>query len=250
MRLLQTKTTSALTSAPTKLIVDHAASDSFVTYLAPTKIFVPITPPVLGPTERQYNGDYNNAYLEDHTEYGSDDDTTRDVVFGNGGFDYISTGGGNDDITVGNNNSSWRGSGNEFTLGATTVDGGRGNDKIVVSATQGAFHLQTGEGSDYIFVRDADYVKIDAADVDTQQDTFVFAATFGGTAEIYGADAAWHDQLVFQGGGSWEGGAWRETSLSDGTLAFQNVTTGGTVIVHGSEYDNLATNPSWFIEPV
>ena len=91
-------------------------------------------------------GDVNNTYEEDFTQHSSNADSTPDIVNGNGGFDYISTGGGRDIITVGNNTSTWRGTGNEFTLGATTVDAGSGNDQITIDATEGAFHILTGEG--------------------------------------------------------------------------------------------------------
>lgn len=241
MRLSQTK----LAATQTKFVFD--AHDLF-TSITPIKVPFPIGPAKLGPTEGTYEGDVNNTNLESFTDHSDDGDSFRDIVHGNGGFDYFSTGGGNDDITVGSNMSGWHGSGNEFTMGATTVDAGSGDDRIVVDATHGAFHVVTGEGSDTVVVRGGDYVKIDAADGDSQLDTFLFTATFGGTAEIYGADAAWHDQIRFEGGHISEGGPWREIAGGiNGTLAMHNDATGGTVLVQGSESANISTHPDWLI---
>lgn len=196
--------------------------------------------PKLGPSEAVYEGDANNTYLETITWNSSDSFDFRDVIDGNGGQDYIATGGGADQITVGDNAGTWRGTGNEITKGATVVDAGSGNDLVIVNAQHGAFSIKTGEGSDTVVVRGGDYVKIDAYDGDAQRDEFTFAASFGGRAEINGADAAWHDHVTL------EGSVWHElVNGNNGTLAFYNDATGGMVTVNGSQTDNIGTHPSW-----
>ncbi len=229
--------------ATTSAHVDHLASTPSLDHSSFGGL------PKLGPSsEETYEANVNNTTLEQITWNSDDGFDFRDVVHGNGGYDYISTGGGADLITVGNNDGTWRGTGNEFMNNATIVDGGSGNDDIIVDATKGAFHITTGEGQDDVVVKGGDYVKIDAYDsVVELGDTFTFAATFGGKAELYGVDSmngspgcAYTDHI------SLEGGVWHEmVNGNNGSLAFYNDATGGMVTVWGSQTADLGTHPTW-----
>lgn len=174
-----------------------------------------------------YSGALQNTYVEHITWNSSDSFNYRDVVYGSGGYDYISTGGGSDKIVLGSNWGTWRGSGNEFG-NAAIADGGSGNDDFFVRGYEGAFHIITGEGQDDVTVTGAtkteDYVRINAYDNDGARDTFTFGASFNGDAEIWGADA--HDLVTLKGGD------WALASTSGGSVVYANA-TGGSVTLTG-----------------
>lgn len=180
-------------------------------------------------------GAYNNGSMERITDHSSDSLNFNDVVYGNGGYDYISTGGGADKVVVGNNNGTWRGTGNEFNSNATIVDTGSGNDDITVSAKTGAFSLIIGEGQDDVVVKGGDYVKINASDGDYERDTFHFTADFHGRAELSGVDRTDFIDL--------DGGHWHETQMH-GNLAFTN-DLGGSVELLGVSASYDPGQPQW-----
>ena len=130
----------------------------------PTLTYVPIGPsiPIPPALERAldgreagyYDGNDNNTYVEFIDWNSSNSFDYRDVVYGDGGYDYISTGGGADKIVLGSNWGTWRGWGNEFG-NAAIADGGSGNDDIYVRGSEGAFHIITGTGQDDVYVTGA-----------------------------------------------------------------------------------------------
>jgi hypothetical protein len=174
-----------------------------------------------------YSGATGNTYVEFIDWNSSDSFDYRDVVYGSGGYDYISTGGGNDKIVLGSNLGTWRGSGNEFG-NASIADGGSGNDDIYVRGREGAFSVQIDEGQDDVFVTGAtktdDFVRINAYDNDGFRDTFTFGANFNGDAEIWGADS--HDAVTLKGGD------WHLASTAGGNVVYAN-STGGSVSLTG-----------------
>lgn len=173
-----------------------------------------------------YDGNDNNTYNEDIAWNSDNGAVFRDVVYGDGGYDYISTGGGNDKIVLGSNLGTWPGAGNEFG-NAAIADGGAGNDTIYVRGAVGAFHVITGEGQDQVVMtgptQPSNFVRINASDIDTLTDKFTFGPDFNGTAEIGGADNNDVVQL--------EGGDWRLSSSLDGVM-YRN-STGGSVTITG-----------------
>lgn len=177
-----------------------------------------------------YDGQDNNTTTEHIAWNSSDGFNYRDVVYGDGGYDYISTGGGNDKIVLGSNAGTWRGEGNEFG-NAAIADAGSGNDDIYVRGSEGAFHVILGQGQDDVFVtgatQAADYLRINAYDDDTLVDTFTFGPAFNGDAVIWGAD----DKDLIK----LEGGDWSRASTADG-VTYAN-STGGSVWVTGVTYN-------------
>lgn len=174
-----------------------------------------------------YDGQNNNTHIEFIDWNANDDFVYRDIVYGDGGYDYISTGGGDDKIVLGSNWGAWRGSGNEFG-NAAIADGGSGNDDIYVRGSEGAFNIYIGEGQDDVYVTGAtkldDYVKINAHDIDGARDRFFFGEQFNGDAEIFGIDS-W-DRV------SLEGGDWGLASTANGNMLYTN-STGGSVTLMG-----------------
>ena len=177
--------------------------------------------------EGYYNGQDNNTHVEFIDWNANSDFNYRDIVYGDGGYDYISTGGGDDKIVLGSNWGTWRGSGNEFG-NAAIADGGTGNDDIYVRGSEGAFNIYTGEGQDDVYVTGAamvdDFVKINTHDGDTARDRFSFGENFNGDAEIFGIDS-W-DRV------SLDGGDWGLASTAGGNMVYANA-TGGSVTLMG-----------------
>ncbi|TDR94938.1 calcium-binding protein [Enterovirga rhinocerotis] len=158
----------------------------------------------------------------------------NDHIDAGAGPDYVTAGAGNDYILAGNNNSDWFGSGNEFTAGATVLDGGAGNDTIQVWADRGAFSIITGDGDDHVLISDdADYVRIDNYG-DTgnlgKGDVFEFGMAFSGKAVIWSFDQ--NDRVHLNGIHTDESkySDWVETT-SGGTTWFSNNVTGGVIEV-------------------
>lgn len=159
---------------------------------------------------------------------------------GGDGQNSIIAGGGNDYLFSGNNNGTWNGNGNEFTYGATYLDGGAGDDIIQVWADHGAFSIDTGTGKDHVKISDdATYVRINnyADSVNDPGDTFEFGMAFSGKAVIWSFDA--NDTLKFNGQytDASKYGDWTETNYGNGTTIFHNEVTGGTIEVqHSSQH--------------
>lgn len=175
---------------------------------------------------------------------------TNDDVFGgsgpdhlsaDGGYDRLVGNGGDDYLFAGDNDGTYRGTGNESGR-AVTLDGGDDNDLMQVWASKGAFYFDTGDGQDHVLVsNDATYVKIDNWDSTDAGDTFEFGANFSGKADIWSFDE--NDILMFNTQNTnVSANGWNPVyNAQSGDTTFSNAQTHGEIVLHGVEADKCDT---------
>lgn len=101
-----------------------------------------------------------------------------DTLYGNGGVDYLYGGAGNDTLYANGRSMS------DYprAIGTTVLDGGTGDDRLIVTeAGIGRFSLAGGEGDDLLQVKGQGTMTLAGG---AGNDRFVFAETFQGSAVI------------------------------------------------------------------